>query len=368
MATCELAGASDCQLGNQTGYPRQEKPVRRLQSGRLINATETRISQIVSALSVALDITQGHPQGHCMRTGLIGMRLAGVLDLPKDDCSALFYSLLLKDLGCSSNAAKIAYLFGADDHRVKQSLRMIDWTKPAQAMSHCWSNCTPQGSTIEKVMKMAAIVHSGPEGGRKISETRCERGADIARMLQLPEATVDAIRHLDEHWNGRGTPNGLMGYATSACNEIGVWGTVRVFDDTRTIDGFGWTTWRPINQISTYWHHKWHCGGPDTWLSIGIPEQTRLSGGGSLGDWLVSATTVYPFGDRVAAYTNVMYMHQSASAGDAGAQEDAWNLTIGIAFYPGHNARSPNVSGQRWMPLLPVANNGSFLVDASNWY
>jgi hypothetical protein len=161
---------------------------------------------------------------------------------------------------------------------------------------------------------------------------------------------------------------GQVGYATSACNEIGVWGTVRVFDDTRTIDGFGWTTWRPINQISTYWHHKWHCGGPDTWLSIGIPEQSRLSGGGSLGDWLVSATTVYPFSDRVAPYTNVMYMHQSASAGDAGAQEDAWNLTIGIAFYPGRNARSTNVSGQRWMPLFPVANNGSFLVDASNWY
>ena len=82
----------------------------------------------MSALSVALDITQGHPEGHCMRTALIGMRLAEELHLSTADRSALFYALLLKDLGCSSNAAKITYLFGADDHLVKRSTRMIDWT------------------------------------------------------------------------------------------------------------------------------------------------------------------------------------------------------------------------------------------------
>src|ERR1043165_7344778 len=92
---------------------------------RLIHGTQIRFSEIISALSVALDITQGHPEGPCMRTALIGMRLAEDLKLPADDSHALFYALLLKDLGCSSNAAKIAYLFGADDQLVKRSARMI---------------------------------------------------------------------------------------------------------------------------------------------------------------------------------------------------------------------------------------------------
>ena len=148
------------------------------------------------------------------------MRPSEEIDLPKDDCSALFYSLLLKDLGCSSNAAKIAYLFGADDHRVKRSVRMIDWTKPAQGLAHYWSNGTPDGSTFEKVMKMAAIVRSGSKGGRKISEIRCERGADIARKLLLPDATAEAIRNLDEHWNGRGTPQGLKGEQISLLGRL----------------------------------------------------------------------------------------------------------------------------------------------------
>lgn len=178
-------------------------------SGRLIVATEIRFSEIISALSVALDITQGNPHGHCMRTAMIGMRLAEELQLPSADRSALFYALLLKDLGCSSNAAKMAYLFGADDHTVKHATRMIDWTKPTEGFKHCWKNCAPGGSTVEKLLKVASIARLGQKGARQIVEIRCERGADIARMLQLPETTAQAIYELDEHWNGRGNPRGI---------------------------------------------------------------------------------------------------------------------------------------------------------------
>ena len=64
-------------------------------SGRLIAATQIRFSEIISALSVALDITQGQPEGHCMRSALIGMRLAEELHLSVSDRSALFYALFL---------------------------------------------------------------------------------------------------------------------------------------------------------------------------------------------------------------------------------------------------------------------------------
>ncbi len=184
-------------------------------SNRLIDATEIRLSELISALSVALDITQGHPEGHCMRSALIGMRLADELRLSAGDRSALFYALLLKDLGCSSNAAKMCYLFGADDHLVKRSARMVNWTKTSEAIKHGWKHCAPGGSIIDKLLKMAAMARSGPEGARKIVEVRCERGADIARMLQFPEATAKAILDLDEHWDGQGHPRGLKGPAIS---------------------------------------------------------------------------------------------------------------------------------------------------------
>jgi putative nucleotidyltransferase with HDIG domain len=188
--------------------------------GRLITATELRFSEIISALSVALDITTGQPKGHGMRTALIGMRLAEELQLTTADRSALFYALLLKDLGCSSNAAKIAHLFGADDHLVKRSMRMVDWTKPSESFSHCWQHAASGGTIWSKMKKIVAMFMQGEKGARQISEARCHQGATISSMLQLPEATSRAIYELDEHWNGRGFPNGLKGEEISLLGRI----------------------------------------------------------------------------------------------------------------------------------------------------
>ena len=200
---------------------------------RLVQVEIISFSEIISAFSVALDITQGHPQGHSMRSCLIGMRMAQDLRLSAGERSALFYALLLKDLGCSSNAAKIAHLFGADDRQVKHSIRMIDWTNPIQGLSNCWTNCCSGGSTIEKMLRMGAILRSGLEGGRKITEIRCERGAEIARTLQLTESTAQAILDLDEHWNGGGNPRRLKGKEISLLGRICcVAQTVEVFFTT----------------------------------------------------------------------------------------------------------------------------------------
>ncbi|MGI8545853.1 MAG: HD-GYP domain-containing protein, partial [Gemmatimonadaceae bacterium] len=40
---------------------------------------------------------------------------------------------------------------------------------------------------------------------------RCERGAAIALRLGFPHGTAEAVRHLDEHWNGCGHPANLSG-------------------------------------------------------------------------------------------------------------------------------------------------------------
>ncbi len=169
------------------------------------------MSELVGALSVGLDITEGQPPGHAARSCLIGMRLADELSLSSIDRSALFYALLLKDLGCSSNAAKMCYLFGADDRQVKHDIKEIDWTKMSACFRFSWSHVAPDASPLQKVLKMAAMAREGEKGARKLVETRCDRGAEIARMLQLPEATATAIRSLDEHWSGRGHPDGLKG-------------------------------------------------------------------------------------------------------------------------------------------------------------
>jgi hypothetical protein len=67
-------------------------------------------------------------------------------------------------------------------------------------------------------------------------------------------------------------------------------------------------------------------------------------------------------------YAQVTYMHPSSSPGPAGAQEEAWAFLVGLSFFPGRNARTQTVAGQCWMPLVPVSNNGYFLVDTNRTY
>ena len=165
-----------------------------------------------------------------------------------------------------------------------------------------------------------------------------------------------------------GQLRGQIGYATSSVNEIGVWGAVRDKEDSQFVPGYGERSYRPINQANAFWHHKWGQFGPDTWVSVGVPEHDRLAGSGSLGDYIANAWATAPLSDYVSLYTQVMYMHASAAPGPQGSEEDAWMFAAGVSLYFGGNARSRTVAGQCWQPLMPVANNGFFLVDTNKTY
>jgi putative nucleotidyltransferase with HDIG domain len=173
--------------------------------------TTVRISEVIAALSAALDLTEGQPTGHSARSCLIGMRLAEQLNLPADQRFALFYALLLKDAGCSSNSGRLASLFQSDDIRLKREHKLIDWTKTLPAFGYAIRLAEPDGTPLARARRVLAIALRKEEVGRGMIEIRCERGAEIVRMLGLPEATAEAVRNLDEHWDGKGHPKGLVG-------------------------------------------------------------------------------------------------------------------------------------------------------------
>ena len=196
-----------------------------------------RLSDVLSALSYALDLTSGQPPGHASRSCLIGMRLASELQFDAENRSALFYGLLLKDLGCSTNASKMTHLFGGDDSAMKMASKTVDWTRFLPRMSFVAKNVAPGGTMIEKVHAFLRVAVAGETGAKSIIEMRCERGAEIARDLQLPDDTADAIRSLDEHYDGTGHPEGLKGDEIPLLARIlGLAQTVEVFAISQGVD------------------------------------------------------------------------------------------------------------------------------------
>ncbi len=169
-----------------------------------------KLAELMGALSHALDITEGQPEGHCVRCCWIGMHVGQHLGLPQDELWALYYTLLLKDLGCSSNAARICQLYVTDDLSFKRDFKWVDGSLP-QVLRFVLRNTGPQAGLIDRLKALGGILSDGDAIAQELIQTRCTRGADIARQLRFPPAVADGIHSLDEHWNGEGRPAGLTG-------------------------------------------------------------------------------------------------------------------------------------------------------------
>ncbi len=171
------------------------------------------ISDILAGLSHALDITEGHPRGHAARSCLIGMRIARAIGLPPAEHADLFHALLLKDAGCSSNAARVHQLFGGNDLATKRAVWLRDWRHLHQRLAYAFSVVGRGESLLMKATRLCGLAAAGQTASRELFKIRCDRGASIALEIGLSAATAAAIRSMDEHWDGGGHPEGLTGDA-----------------------------------------------------------------------------------------------------------------------------------------------------------
>ena len=103
------------------------------------------LSELIAALSYGLDLTEGQPLGHSARACILGMRLGREIGIPavhgQPDAAGLaanadsgglgdlYYALLLKDAGCSSNASRLFHILSADEIQAKRDVKTTDWTR-----------------------------------------------------------------------------------------------------------------------------------------------------------------------------------------------------------------------------------------------
>jgi len=195
-----------------------------------VHANTIRLSEVASSLSYALDLAEGQPLGHGVRTGLIGMRLAEELALDAASRSALYYALLLVNAGGPGTAAEITALLDGDDRTLKAGFATIDWTRAIAAARYGVRHAGEGRRAWSRTRAMVRAAGAARRLSRAFISGRAERGAAVAAKLGLPVASAQAIRNADEHWDGRGQPEGLEGDAIPLLARIvGLARTVDVF-------------------------------------------------------------------------------------------------------------------------------------------
>ncbi len=210
-----------------------------------------RVADVVSALSQALDLGSGSTHWHSVRTCVLGMRIADRAGLSEQVRNDLYYALLLKDAGCSSNASEIYHALGSDEISAKGDVKRIDWTRTSrETLRYALDHVAPGKPFWQRLKAIAALAAQQKEHTRKVTAVRCERGASMARLMGLGEGVANGIAGLDEHWDGSGNPQG-------ACKEA-IPLTSRVMLLAQTLDAIltecgAETAWKVAKERSGRW-------------------------------------------------------------------------------------------------------------------
>ncbi|MBE7182752.1 MAG: metal-dependent phosphohydrolase, partial [Terriglobus roseus] len=119
-----------------------------------------RLGDILAALSHALDLTEGQPAGHCVRATYIGMHIGRELGLSESELWELYYTVMLKDLGCSSNAARLCALYLADDLKLKHDFKTVPDSLP-KVLGYVLSHTGLKAGLAERFKAILNIARNG---------------------------------------------------------------------------------------------------------------------------------------------------------------------------------------------------------------
>src|SRR4051812_35705131 len=146
---------------------------------------------------------------HVLRQCLIALRLAERVGLDEDERAVVYYTALLINVGCHTDAHEQAKWFG-DDIALKSTKYDYEFRSlrgPVAGMRRIGSG-NPPPHRFRAGLKFAVTGH--PNVDHMIAHH-----ASMARMLgeqlELSDDVLDALSAAYEQWDGRGWPNGIDG-------------------------------------------------------------------------------------------------------------------------------------------------------------
>jgi HD-GYP domain-containing protein (c-di-GMP phosphodiesterase class II) len=168
-----------------------------------------RLAELVAALSLGIDLGFGQPMEHVLRQCLIALRLAERLGAEEGTRAVVYYTGLLVNVGCHSDAHEQAKWFGDDIalRATKYDHDPMSMRARASAMRRLGSGSPP----LHRLRVGLAFATSGHRDLDDMLASHAELAARLAEELRLPAGVGESLRCAYEAWDGRGWPHGLEG-------------------------------------------------------------------------------------------------------------------------------------------------------------
>jgi HD-GYP domain-containing protein (c-di-GMP phosphodiesterase class II) len=168
-----------------------------------------RLAELVAALSLGIDLGFGQPMEHVLRQCLIAVRLAERVGLDEEMRATVYYTALLINVGCHSDAHEQAKWFG-DDIAVKSA--KYDFPMAGIRGAAAGLRMIGQGNPpLHRFRIGLEFVVSGHREVDGMMEHHASLARALAEQLGLSQAILEAVSAAYEQWDGKGWPNRLKG-------------------------------------------------------------------------------------------------------------------------------------------------------------
>jgi len=171
--------------------------------------SEVRLAELVAALSLGIDLGFGQPMEHVLRQCLIALRLGERLGLDEQERAVVYYTSLLVNVACHSDAHEQAKWFGDDI-----ALKSGKYDYGARSLRGAAAAMRLLGAGNPPLHRFRVGLEFALSGRREV-ENMVAHHARLARtfaeQLGLPDEVLVALGCAYEQWDGRGWPDGVKG-------------------------------------------------------------------------------------------------------------------------------------------------------------
>ena len=167
-----------------------------------------RLAELVAALSLGVDLGFGQPMEHVLRQCLIALRLGERIGLDEQARAVVYYTALLVNVGCHSDAHKQARWFG-DDIALKST--KYDHEPGLRAAA---AGLRRLGAGNPPLHRFRVGLEFALSGHREVDDMIAHHAAiarTLGEQLGLPGEVLEALCGAYEQWDGRGWPGELKG-------------------------------------------------------------------------------------------------------------------------------------------------------------
>jgi HD-GYP domain-containing protein (c-di-GMP phosphodiesterase class II) len=170
-----------------------------------------RLAEIVASLSLGIDLGFGQPMEHVLRQCLIALRLAERVGLGEEERAVVYYTALLINVGCHTDAHEQAKWFGDDIGMKSRKYDPEFQAGPLRAAVHGLGSIGAGQPPLHRIRVGLEFLLSGHRETDGMIAAHAAIARTLAEQLGLPRNAVDAIGCAYEFWDGNGWPGAVSG-------------------------------------------------------------------------------------------------------------------------------------------------------------